>query len=114
MNCTKGIPQTFRKSLTIGLPKGIVREQAVTLHIKASGSNPHWHESVDKWAKEWVCIIRKNRSLFGVYGPIDPNTGKNLAEGVYVVEYSECSGFELETRRITDIEVIDFDSPRRK
>lgn len=106
MNCTKVISQTFRKSLTIRLPREVVGGQGLTLHIKASSRNPHWHDSVDKWAKEWACIIHKNGSSFGVYGPIDPNTGKNIAEDVYVVEYTNYTGFEIERRRITDFNII--------
>lgn len=110
MNCTKEIPQTLRKSLTIRLQTGIVGGQGITLHVKASSRNPHWHDSVDKWAKEWACMIHKNDSSFGVYGPIDQNTGKNIAEGVYVVEYSNYYGFEIERRRIAEVEMIAIDS----
>ena len=103
MNQTKKRQRIFRKSL-------VIKTHDLILKVKADYRNPHWHDSVDKWSREWGCVIYKNNSSYGVYGPIDQDSGQCVADGVYVVEFSKYSGIEIETRRIKDIDIIKIDN----
>ena len=99
--------RTFYQSLIIKLN---IENKIVILRVNADSCNPHWHDYVDKWAKEWACIIHTSSSTFGVFGPIDEDSGKSIADGIYVVEYMECFGFEIEKRRFEDFDIIKIDN----
>lgn len=107
MNCKKDELRTFKKSLVIRFP---IKAKDITLRVKADCRNPHWHDSVDKWSEEWACIIHKKGISYGVYGPIDQDSGQSVADGAYVVEFVNRSGVEIEKSRIKDIEIIRIDS----
>lgn len=107
MNCKKEELRTFKKTLVIRLSVGA---KVITLRVNTDSRNHHWHDSVDKWSGEWACIIRKKGISYGVYGPIDQDSGQSVAEGVYVVEFVNRFGVEIEKKRIKDIEIIRIDS----
>ncbi len=107
MNLTKKRQRTFYQSLVIKLH---IENKDVIIKVNANCRNPHWHDSMDKWSREWACITHTSGSTFGVYGLIDEDSGKSIVDGVYVVEYMKYYDFEIEKRRFEDPEIIKIDN----
>lgn len=107
MIITKKVQRAFNHSLVIKLH---IETKDIILRVSTDSRNPHWHDSVDKCSREWACIIHTSGSSFGVYGPIDEDSGKSIADGIYVVEYTKCCGFEIEKRRFEEINIIKIDN----
>ena len=110
MNKNRNNTKPFFKSITIKLAQGLGTTKSLLLKVHADETNPHWHESVDKWSEEWCCIIHKGGNTYGVYGPIDPVSGNSLVNDIYVIVFDGGPLFYKEVQRIDDIEIISVDS----
>lgn len=110
MNIEVNENSSFSKSLTIRIPQGAGVVKPLVLTVHANDKNPHWHDCVDKWSEEWCCIIHKGDKDYGVYGPIDPSSGINITDGVYIVVFRGGPFFYHEVQRIYNIEILSVDN----